>query len=59
MTTTNDGILTLEPMASNQISDPELLGYGGKPWRCALIPQDAIAENRTLAGLPQQFGATR
>ena len=33
--------------------------YGGKPWRYALIPQDAIAENMTLAGLLQQFGATR
>ena len=26
-------------------------GNGGKPWRYALIPHDAIAENMTLAGL--------
>ena len=30
--------------------------YGGKPWRYALIPHDAIAENMTLAGLTKQFG---
>lgn len=32
---------------------------GGKPWRYALIPHDAIAENMTLGGLPQQFGEAR
>jgi type III restriction enzyme len=31
-------------------------GYGGKSWRYALIPHDAIAENMTLAGLVRQFG---
>jgi hypothetical protein len=30
---------------------------GGKPWKYALIPHDAIAENMTLAGLVSQFGA--
>jgi len=30
--------------------------YGGKPWRYVLIPDDAIAENMTLAGLVRQFG---
>ena len=30
--------------------------YGGKPWKYALIPHDAIAENMTLAGLVGQFG---
>ena len=29
---------------------------GGKPWRYALIPHDAIAENMTLAGLLGQYG---
>jgi type III restriction enzyme len=29
---------------------------GGKPWRYALIPHDAIAENMTLTGLAKQFG---
>lgn len=39
--------------ASNHASD-----NGGKPWKCALIPHDAIAENMTLAGLVSQFGAS-
>ena len=30
---------------------------GGKPWKYALIPHDAIAENMTLAGLVGQFGS--
>lgn len=30
--------------------------YGGKPWRYALIPHDAIAENMTLEFLLKQFG---
>ncbi|AQR72859.1 DEAD/DEAH box helicase [Sphingomonas sp. LM7] len=29
--------------------------YGGKPWRYALIPHDAIAENMTLEFLLRQF----
>lgn len=29
--------------------------YGGKPWKYALIPHDAIAENMTLAGLMGRF----
>jgi type III restriction enzyme len=29
---------------------------GGKPWKYALIPHDAIAENMTLAALASQFG---
>jgi type III restriction enzyme len=29
--------------------------YGGKPWRYALIPHDAIAENMTLTGLYDRF----
>ncbi|RWG87075.1 DEAD/DEAH box helicase family protein [Mesorhizobium sp.] len=70
---TDDSILMLEPKASNQMSDPEVLAkrdsavewcrhasshsasYGGKPWRYALIPHDAIAENMTLAGILRQF----
>jgi type III restriction enzyme len=31
---------------------------GGKPWKYALIPHDAIAENMTLARLVGQFGTT-
>ncbi|MFZ5862377.1 MAG: DEAD/DEAH box helicase [Nitrospirota bacterium] len=31
------------------------LQNGGKPWKYALIPHDAIAENMTLAGLVSQF----
>lgn len=31
--------------------------YGGKPWRYALIPDTAIAENMTLKGLVQKYGA--
>lgn len=30
---------------------------GGKPWRYALIPHDAIAENMTLKGLVALFQA--
>ncbi len=30
--------------------------YGGKPWRYALIPHDAIVENMTLEFLLRQFG---
>lgn len=30
--------------------------HGGKAWRYALIPHDAISENMTLAGLVAQFG---
>jgi len=30
--------------------------HGGKPWRYALIPHTAIADNMTLKGLVQQFG---
>lgn len=74
---TDDCILMLEPKASNQMTDPDVLAkrdsalewcrhasrhaasYGGKPWRYALIPHDAIAENMTLVGLLQQFGVTR
>jgi type III restriction enzyme len=33
------------------------IGNGGKPWKYALIPHDAIAENMTLAGLVSQFSA--
>lgn len=32
------------------------LKNGGKPWKYALIPHDAIAENMTLAGLVGRFG---
>jgi type III restriction enzyme len=30
--------------------------YGGKPWKYALIPHTAIAENMTLGALVEQFG---
>jgi type III restriction enzyme len=30
--------------------------HGGKPWKYALIPHTAIAENMTLKGLAQQYG---
>lgn len=30
--------------------------HGGKPWRYALIPHDAIAENMTLGGLVRRYG---
>ena len=29
--------------------------HGAKPWKYALIPHDAIAENMTLEGLAKQF----
>jgi type III restriction enzyme len=32
--------------------------YGGKPWRYALIPHDAMLENVTLAGLAAKFAQT-
>ncbi len=32
--------------------------HGGKPWRYALIPHAAIADNMTLAGLAKQFGSS-
>jgi type III restriction enzyme len=35
------------------------LDNGGKPWKYALIPHDAIADNMTLTGLVGQFGANR
>jgi len=31
-------------------------GYGGKPWRYALIPHDAITENMALSALVERFG---
>ena len=31
--------------------------YGGRPWRHALIPHDAIADNMTVRGLVRRFGA--
>jgi type III restriction enzyme len=31
--------------------------YGGKPWRYALIPHDAIAENMTIDFMLDQFGS--
>ena len=31
--------------------------HGGKPWRYLLIPHDKIAENITLDGLVDRFGA--
>jgi type III restriction enzyme len=32
------------------------LHNGGKPWKYALIPHDAIADNMTLDALVTQFG---
>jgi type III restriction enzyme len=37
------------------LASDHALGNGGKPWRYALIPHDAIAENMTLPGLVSQF----
>ena len=34
------------------------LNNGGKLWKYALIPHDAITENMTLAGLVSQFGTS-
>jgi type III restriction enzyme len=31
--------------------------HDAKPWRYALIPHTAIADNMTLKGLVQQYGA--
>lgn len=31
-------------------------GYGGKPWRYALVPHDAVSENMTLSGLVKRYG---
>lgn len=33
--------------------------YGGKLWKYALIPHDAIAGNMTLAGLVSRFGDSK
>ena len=33
-------------------------GYGGKPWRYALIPHDVIAANMTLEGLVKRHGVS-
>jgi type III restriction enzyme len=30
--------------------------HGGKPWKYALIPHTAIADNMTLKGLVQKYG---
>ena len=30
--------------------------YGGKPWRYALIPHDAISENMTIEFMLKQYG---
>jgi type III restriction enzyme len=32
-------------------------GHGGKPWRYALVPHDAIAPNMSLSGLVARFAA--
>ncbi len=32
--------------------------HGGKPWRYALIPHTAIAENMTLSGLAKQYACS-
>jgi len=32
---------------------------GGKPWRYLLVPHDAIADNLSLAGMAQGYGAQR
>jgi len=29
---------------------------GGRPWKYAIIPHDAVADNMTLEGLIAQFG---
>jgi type III restriction enzyme len=31
--------------------------HGGKPWKYALIPHTAIADNMTLKALVQKYGA--
>ncbi len=33
--------------------------HSGKPWKYVLIPHDAIAQNRTLTGLAEQFSTAR
>jgi type III restriction enzyme len=32
--------------------------YGGKPWKYALIPHSAIADNMSLAGLADRYGCS-
>jgi type III restriction enzyme len=32
--------------------------YSGKPWKYALIPHDAIADNMSLAGLAGRYGCS-
>ncbi len=72
---TSECIYMLEPKASNQMMDGEVLAKqaaavkwcklasehaqtcNGKQWIYLLIPHDAIAENMTLMGLKQHFGA--
>ena len=39
-------------------SDYAATHEGGKPWKYALIPHDAIEENMTLAALVTSFGVT-
>lgn len=40
-----------------QIASDYAAKHGGKPWRYALIPHTAVAENMTLSALVQQYGA--
>ncbi len=69
----SDGIYMIEPKASNQMTDKDVLAkrdvavtwcrqaseyakkHGGKGWTYVLIPHDAIADNKTLRGLADQF----
>ncbi len=40
-----------------RIASDDAAKHGEKPWRYALIPHNAIADNMTLKGLVEQFGA--
>jgi hypothetical protein len=52
-----NSLLELFGLAS--IIDEHAATCGGKPWKYALIPHDAIAENMTLAGLVAQFAVSK
>ena len=57
----NDGVVLAKKEAAVkwcELASNHNRENGDKPWKYALIPHDAIAENMTLAGLVGQFGAS-
>jgi type III restriction enzyme len=38
-----------------ELASAHTMSYGGKPWKYALVPHDAIVDNMTIAGLVDRF----